>query len=61
MHHSCCHIYKTTGYIATHINKYTNNRTLRSTNKLTLNTPEFSQTIPRTNLLYYRTLFLLFF
>ena len=38
-------IYKLTPcYIATHIYKYTKIRTLRSTNKLTLNAPEFSQT-----------------
>ena len=38
-------IYKQTQeYIVTHINKYTNNKTLRSTNELTVNVPYFTQT-----------------
>ena len=31
-------------FTATHFNKHTNNRTLRSTNKMILNAPDFSQT-----------------
>ena len=37
------HLYIKT-HITTHINKYTNNRTVRSTNILIHNAPEFSQT-----------------